>query len=183
MSIWQHDDATPRHMLLLSACAVLLSLRRKLLRLAFLRFFQAVVLSACRSRASPCSSASCHARTHVRPLTTSTQADSAAAALYCRTLLLLAAAAPRSKKASSPSSELSYLSASLPTMRVTTKSTRRVIGHEQPSDQSGPFILHWPQIFGAAMCHGSLGELTTSASPCPLVVITCTSTQSALLAI
>ena len=51
-------------------------------------------------------------------------------------------------------------------MRVATKSTRRVIGHEQSSDQSGTFILHWPQIFGAVMCHGSLGELTTSASPC-----------------
>ena len=91
--------------------------------------------------------------------------DSAAAALHCRTLLLLAAAAPRSKKTSSPSSELSYLSALLPTMRVATKSTRRVIGHEQSSDQSGPFILHWPQVFSAGTCDGSLGELTTSASP------------------
>ena len=46
---------------------------------------------------------------------------------------------------------------------------------------ASPFILHWPQIFGAAMCHGSLGELTTSASPCPLFAITyparCTSSQ------
>ena len=50
-------------------------------------------------------------------------------------------------------------------------------------DQSGPFILHWPQVFSAGTCHGSLGELTTSASPCPLVVITRTSTQGALLAI
>ena len=53
--------------------AALLSLRRKLPRLMFLRFFEVVVLSVCRSGASPCSSASCHARTHVRPLTTSTQ--------------------------------------------------------------------------------------------------------------
>ena len=53
----------------LSPLAALLSLRRKLPRLTFLRFFEAVVLSACRSGASPCSSASCHARTQVRPLT------------------------------------------------------------------------------------------------------------------
>ena len=56
-------------------------------------------------------------------------------------------------------------------MRVTTKSTRRVIGHEQSSDQSGPFILHWPQVFSAGTCHSLLGVLTTSASPCALFVI------------
>ena len=33
----------------------------------------------------------------------------------------------------------------------------------QHDDAASPFILHWPQIFGAGMCHGSLGELTTSA--------------------
>ena len=59
----------PRLLGPLSPLAALLSLRRKLPRLAFLRFFEAVALSACRSGASPWSSASCHARTQVRPLT------------------------------------------------------------------------------------------------------------------
>ena len=45
-----------------------------------------------------------------------TQADSVASALHCRAVLLHAAAAPRSMKASSPGSGLSYLSAWLPTM-------------------------------------------------------------------
>ena len=53
-----------------------------------------------------------------------------ASRLYCRNPFLLAAAAPRSKKASSPSSELSYLSASLPTMREIRQVQRpRVFKH------------------------------------------------------
>ena len=56
-------------------------------------------------------------------------------------------------------------------MRVPTKSTSRVIGHEQPSDQLRLFILHWPQVFSAGTCRSLLGVLTTSASPCALFVI------------
>ena len=65
----------PRLLGPLSPLAALLSLRRKLSRLAILRFFEAVALSACRSGAIPCSPASCHARTQVRSLTRYLEGD------------------------------------------------------------------------------------------------------------